>query len=196
VTIRGRNFAPDTQVMLGARPVRAKVNERRIVFKIPRGNKGEMLRVKSGPRTIPVGVFEYVDKYDYRAERKRLKTERRAAAEAAWKQRKGKLARDRKARQRAYEERREELARTRAERRRARLAEIRRRWKIAFLRDPEARAELALHAERIARLERMRRLAELNDNGKLAVRIEIAMRLEGDRHDRRMDALKASFKVD
>lgn len=193
VTIRGRNFDKDATVTLGRRPVKARVDDRRIVFKVPPGGNGDLIRVTSGRRTIPVGRFETVEGYDYAAEHRRRERERRERAEAAWKSRQAKLAKDRKARYRAWEARRAELQRTRAERRRERLAKIRERWQRAFLRDPETRAELSLHAERLARLERMRRLAERDDRGKLVIRIEILIDRENDRHERRMDALKASF---
>jgi hypothetical protein len=72
---------------------------------------------------------------------------------------------------------------------------MRKRWQRQFLASPEVQAEMALHAQRAARLERMRRLAEVDDREKLVVRIEILLEREDERHDRRMGFLKATLKI-
>ncbi len=56
-----------------------------------------------------------------------------------------------------------------------------------MLAQEDVRVELALHAERSARLERMQRLAEAGDYGSLAVRIRMLMEYEDARHQQRMD---------
>ena len=62
-----------------------------------------------------------------------------------------------------------------------------------LLAQEDVRVELALHAERSARLERMQRLAEAGDYGSLAVRIRMLMEYEDARHQQRMDDLKAAY---
>jgi hypothetical protein len=84
---------------------------------------------------------------------------------------------------------------TREQRRAERIAEIQARWKRAFLADDDTQDELTLHAQRMAEIVRMRDLADLTANAKLAVRIEVALSRENDRHDRRMTALQASFQA-
>ena len=54
---------------------------------------------------------------------------------------------------------------------------------------------MALHAQRLAKLERMARLADSLDDRKLGVRVEVATDQENKRHDERMAALKAAFQV-
>ena len=54
----------------------------------------------------------------------------------------------------------------------------------------EARIELAVHAERAARLARMRRLAEAGGNGGLAIRIHFLFGIEDARHEARMGDIK------
>jgi Ni/Co efflux regulator RcnB len=197
VTIRGNNFPPNTEVIVGDRPVRARVTDRRIVFTVPRGADDGFVRLRAAGvrRPIVVGRFEVAERYDPRVERRKIEVERRRKAEAYWARRQKELGRDR-AKRRAWLERRErELAADRARRQAERRRALRGKWQREFLRDPETRAELALHSERIARLARMRRLAEANGSGKLVVRIEIAMDRENTRHERRMDTLKAGFKL-
>lgn len=63
----------------------------------------------------------------------------------------------------------------------------------AFLADAETQDELTLHAQRVAELVRMREIAEISNNGKVVVRIEIAQKREDERHEQRMTALKAAF---
>lgn len=195
INIRGRNFTPDLQVVWNDQPIPgATVNPGEIAFKIPRGAATGTVFIRGGKlrRELPVGVVE-VARYD-RNEWKRQQDERRAAAEAAWRARADKIAKDKAARDAELLREQQELERSREERRRAYLAEIAARFERAFLADDETQEELALHGKHVADLSRMQRLAaDLND-AKLGIRIEMAARREEDRHNNRMAALKAAFK--
>lgn len=192
VVIRGRNFTPDTELLFGGQPVQPdKVTPRKIVFKAPRGSRDGMikLRVKDRARPILVGAFDVQRKWDPREVKKR-RDEQRKRAEARWQERRAKQAKKAAERRQRLAERQRELRESRAERRRQRQKRMRTKWKQALLRDSEVRAELALHAEREARLRRMLRLAEVDDRGKLVIRIEVALERENQRHENRMKALK------
>ena len=89
----------------------------------------------------------------------------------------------------------EERAATRERRRAERIAALQAKWQRAFLADADTQDELTLHAQRVAELTRARDVAELSANGKLVVRIEVAQAREDQRHQQRMAALEASFKV-
>jgi hypothetical protein len=82
------------------------------------------------------------------------------------------------------------------ERRREQVDALRARWAQSFLAGEEVQAELALHAERVARLERMRRLAEADDRGPLVIRVRVAIDREAERHESRMTTLEAAFRSD
>lgn len=197
VTIHGANFTPALEVFLGdAKITGATIKPNVITFKVPRGASDGVITVRGAGnrRALAVGQFEVI-KFDFRAAQKQRQEERRKAAEEAWKQRQKELAKDRAARMRALQEREAALAASREQRRLERLAEIRAQFKAAFLADEMTQAEMALHAERLARLQRMVRLAEANADGKLVVRIEIAIAKENDRHGSRMATLEAAFQV-
>lgn len=81
----------------------------------------------------------------------------------------------------------QELSKTRRSRRTGSAARLRTRWNRTFLVSPQVRAELELHARRIARLERMLRLAHYRQRAGL--RIQVAIWKENARHDRRMSRL-------
>lgn len=198
VTIRGQNFSEGTKVMLGNDPIQPKeVTPTQITFRIPPKSSGTQpvrLQVPNSRRLYVVGGFEVSD-VDPVAERKRIEAERRRAAKQRWKERRKELAKSREERRRRLAEREAELRETRERRRQERMAEVRARFRAAFLADPQTQAELALHAERIARLHRMLRLAEANADGNLVVRIEVALDRENQRHDTRMATLQSSFSM-
>jgi hypothetical protein len=197
VVVRGENFADGTVVVYGDQEIAgAKIKPNRIVFEVPDGaaSGAIALRIPRTRRALAVGNFEVKD-YDYEKERKRLAEERRREAEARWKQQRSELAKDRAGRIKAWKDRERELEDTRTERRARRVEEIRARWKAAFLADEDTVAELALHSERVARLERMRRVALYNDKGKLVVRVDVLLARENARHEERMVALEANFKL-
>lgn len=198
VTIRGKNFAPGTMVLVGDKQVKPTVlKDTKITFRIPKGSTGTesvRLQVPNSRRLFVVGGFE-VANFDAVAERKRREAERKRAAEERWKQRQKELAKSAKERRERLAKREAELRESRERRRQERLAEIRARFRAAFLADAQTQAEMALHAQRVARLQRMLRLAEANASGALVVRIEVAIDRENQRHENRMGALESSFSM-
>jgi hypothetical protein len=195
IVIRGRNFPADAQVLFAGTAVTgANVKDDRITFAIPANAASGDIALRAGRgRPVAVGTFEVEASYDAAAEAKRLEDERRRAAEAAWAKRRAELANDRRSRETAIAQRREERERTREQRREQRLAELQAKWARAFLADEETQAELTLHAQRVAELERMLEIAQIKADAKLAVRIEMTRAREDARHTRRMAALQASF---
>lgn len=197
VVIKGRNFPSTTEVVFAGQPIRGvKIKDKQIVFVVPANATSGAIELRTGRRrALPVGMFEVAAAFDPVAEQRRLEEERRKRAEQLWAERQRQLAKDRAAREAAMRKRWEERAATREQRRAERIAAIAARWQRAFLADEETQAELTLHAQRVAELERLRDLAEIRANGKLVVRIEMLLGREEQRHDRRMTALEASFKI-
>ena len=195
IVIRGKNLPADATVLWAGAPIRAaRVLPDQIVLEVPPGATTGELSVRTGRRRdLAVGTFEVVASYDAEAEARKLEEERRKRAEAAWAERQKQLAKDRAAREEDARRRDAERAANREQRRAERAAALRARWDRAFLADPETQDELTLHAQRVAELERMREVAELQSNGKLVVRIGIAQTREDERHEQRMAALKAAF---
>ena len=194
VTIQGRRFGRGLAVVFGDQvltPSRRDANL--LTFKVPRhrGNARVALRVK-GWRDLAVGRFD-VSGHDWQRERDRLREQRRQRAQRWWAERQRRIARDAAAREEALRVEEARLAREREARRRKRAAALRARWEQRLLSQEDVRAELALHAERAARLDRMLRLAEAGDFGSLGVRIRILMEYEDARHQQRMDDLKAAY---
>ena len=196
IVIRGRNFPTTAEVVFAGQPVRAaKVTPEQIVFVVPSGAASGAIGLRvGGRRVLAVGDFEVAAGFDPIAEQKRLDEERRRQAEAAWAARQQQLAKDRAAREAALRQRQQEREATRERRRAERIAQLQARWQRAFLSDPDTQDELTLHAQRTAALLRAREVAELSSNGKLVVRIEVALGREDQRHQQRMAALEASFK--
>ena len=115
---------------------------------------------------------------------------RMSDAEKWWKLRQKELAKAAADREKWLLAQEELLTREREQRRQARRAEIMGRWEANFLSQQNVWAELNMHAERIARLNRALRLAEAAGNGKLAVRVRVLIDLENARHDMNMTALR------
>ena len=87
-------------------------------------------------------------------------------------------------------ERSPEYARQR--RHQLRRSHLNRRWGGPTLRDPEAVEELKVHAERVARLKRIRRLAmDQSKDNPLAKRAKDLLSKEDDRHEERMKTIQA-----
>jgi hypothetical protein len=191
--IQGRNFSPDAVVLWDDQPLRAAVGEFEIEVLVPRNAKTGTLTLRdpSRRRDLSVGVFEVVD-FDAEAERKRIEEQRKKAAEAAIASRK--FAAARAAREAAVRQRAEAYAASREQRRADRIAALRAKWVNEFLASEDAQFELTLHAQRVADLHRMLEIAELKNDVRLAVRIEVLRSREDARHDRRMEFLKSSFK--
>jgi hypothetical protein len=197
VVIRGKNFPKEASVMFAGQQIKgAKVTADQIVFMIP-GNatSGDISLHTGARRDLAVGSFEVAASFDPVAEQKRLEAERQKAAQAAWEARQAQLAKDRAARDAAMRQRQQEREASREQRRAERIAQIQAKWQRAFLADADTQDELTLHAQRVAEIERMRDIADLTANAKLAVRIEVAQSRENDRHAQRMTALEASFKA-
>jgi hypothetical protein len=194
IVIRGKNFASDTAVLWAGTQVNgAKVTPEEIVVAVPPGAASGTIALRTGRgRDLSVGNYEVAD-YDAAAEAKRLADEARKKAEQDWADRQKLLAKDRAARTAAAEQHRQERAQTREQRREDRLKELRAKWEAAFLADPDTQAELTLHAQRGAEIDRMREVAELSENGKLVIRIGVAQSREDERHQARMSALHDSL---
>lgn len=84
-----------------------------------------------------------------------------------------------------------ELDKTRDLRRQATVARIRERWG-SLVENSEARAELGLHAERLARLSRIRSLAEEAKKLALIESVDALLTKEELRHGRVMNALRTA----
>ncbi len=149
---------------------------------------GIKIDLKSKPGPV---VRDHRDKK--RAVAKTTRDQYRVRAEARWKTRRPQLAKKEAERRANYQKRREQRIASRAERRRKRRAEIRAAWEAKFLADAKVQAELERHARRVARINRLRRLAEIKDRGKLVIRIEIVSMREDDHHAERLELLKANF---
>jgi hypothetical protein len=194
VTIKGRRFTPDLEILFDARVVTpTRRDDTLMTFVVPRhrGDASIMLRWR-GRRELSVGTF-LVSRRDADRERERWRAQRRLAAERWWRERERRLARTAAEREAALRAEEERLAHERARRQRERQAALRARWEHRFLAREEVRAELALHADRTARLDRMLRLAEAGDFGELVVRIRLLFDYEDARHERRMGDLKTAY---
>nr|HEX4317561.1 IPT/TIG domain-containing protein [Kofleriaceae bacterium] len=197
VVIRGKNFPGDATVEYGGRPLAdVKVDADHITARIPADAPTAVgnLVINVGRHKIMVGGFE-VANYDADAEAKQIAADQQKAAQAAWAAQQGQLAADRAARQAAYDKRLAEYDTSRDQRREQREAEIRAKFESAFLADADTQAELTLHAQRVAKIQRMKDLIEVDADAKLGVRIEVIEKKENDRHDARMAALLANFKA-
>lgn len=193
IVIRGENFPADTAVLWAGQQVNgAKVEPDKIVVLVPPGATTGSIALRTDRRDLFVGNFEVAD-FDAAAEAQRQADEARQRAEAEWATRQRELARDRAARQAAFDRHRDEWIANREQRRQEREQEIRRQWDAAFLASPDTQSELTLHAQRVAELARMKDIAELNDNGKLVVRIGVLSTREDQRHSERMSELQAAF---
>lgn len=79
----------------------------------------------------------------------------------------------------------------RRERRREHRAELRQKWGDALLRHPAVRAELRTHAWRLARLHRVRQLADAAGKKAVVERVDALIAKEQARHDKHMATLKS-----
>ena len=83
----------------------------------------------------------------------------------------------------------EDLRKTRQERRKEHLKEVRGRWGDVVGK-PAAKAELKVHARRVARLGRARRLADSAGKTDLVAKIDKLIERESTRHQAAMGKLK------
>ena len=197
IVIHGRNFPPDATVMWGADAVHgAKVESDKIIVEVPpTATSGTIAIHREHGRDLVVGNFDVAAGFDPEADARKQEDERRRVAEAEWAASQGALAKDRAARLAAEQKAEQDREANREQRRADRVAAIRAKWEQAFLADADTQAELTLHAQRVADLERMKDVAQIESNSKLGVRIDIATTRETQRHDQRMAALHDAFKT-
>ena len=86
---------------------------------------------------------------------------------------------------------RAKLKESREERRTSARAALRAKYGKDLLEKPAVRAELRLHAQRMAKLRQMKDVADDADKKQLEERVDKMIDKENKRHDARMDALKA-----
>jgi hypothetical protein len=197
VTIRGRNLDDDAlEVVFDDKAIEPKRRSARaITFDVPRGaSEGTIVLRRPRRPNMVVGNFEVTKTRPKGKSRKERYEEQKKQEEAQWETRRKQLAKDRQARLEELRRQEEELARSREERRRRQAAALAAKFERDFRAQPDVQAELALHAERSARLDRMLRLAEAQAEGGLVVRIRILQRQETERHEQRMNDLRLSFR--
>ncbi len=194
VTIHGQNFTTDSVVVWGGATVPgAHVTPTEISFTVPHDAKTGELEVREGPRDLPVGTYD-VEHYDAARDQAKLDADRRQQAELVWKTRQSTLAKDAAARGADLAKREHDLEATRDKRREVEMSELRTKWRAPALANPDVQAELTLHGQRVAELDRMDRLATAKADGKIAVRIQVALAKENDRHEQRMSTLQNMSK--
>lgn len=164
VTIYGSGFARGTMVKLGGQLIAPSfVGARRIMFTVPAGADDGALKLV-------------------------LPNRRRALAVGALDVIKPIV----RPRSRFYRD--NSWYRTRRNRRQSSRRAIFSRWNNRFfLNSRAARHELAIHGRRLAKLNRMKRLARATGRAHLAVRINRAIARENARHDRKMKQLERTF---
>jgi colicin import membrane protein len=86
-------------------------------------------------------------------------------------------------------ERWQKLRETRVERRKERRDEIKKKWG-ELEKKPAVRAELKVHAWRMARLKRLRAIAEADGKTDTVARIDKLVQKENERHEKHMQTLK------
>jgi len=192
VVVRGFNLPGDAMIRIDGIDVAPEIREpSTVVFQVPPSVQGGPIFLRSPSLDRPLYVGEFTPRSDtWQAETNALRRRRWRVAERAWRQRKPNLGRSRAQRETARGIREDEMRRNRAERRRNSIAGYRARWQTNVLRAPEARAELALHSRRMARLWRMLRLAESLGRDNMVIRVDVAMARERQRHRGRMAALR------
>jgi len=89
----------------------------------------------------------------------------------------------------AVQKKLEQLRATRKQRRAAHLAKLKHKWG-GLVTHPAVRAELKVHAWRMARLDRVRELAAAEDKTDVVARVDKLIAKEQARHDKHMGVLK------
>lgn len=97
---------------------------------------------------------------------------------------------DAKEAKKELQEARQKLKDSRKDRRETMRKAVTDKWGD-LVKKPKARSELTLHAQRMAKLNYMEYLAKQNDKDQLVERIKKMRERENDRHEHRMEALKA-----
>lgn len=194
VTIHGQRFGPGFSLVVGGQPVvPTGVTPTSITFRMPRAMQNGLILLRQPNRPdVMVGTFEVGRAPPPRRARH---ADFQDVARRRWTERRAQLAATEAARLEALRAQEESLRVSRAERRRRRLAAMRADFEAALLALPAAKDELALHAERIARLDRMSRLAEARLDDRLGVRIDVLRQREEQRHQERMNDIRAAFRA-
>lgn len=91
----------------------------------------------------------------------------------------------------ALKERWKKLRDTRKERREERKTKIKEKWGEDALKHPAVRAELKIHARRVARLNRIRALAKAEGKDTVVERVDKVLAKENTRHEKHMETLKS-----
>ncbi|MCK6588080.1 MAG: hypothetical protein HUU21_38580 [Polyangiaceae bacterium] len=155
----------------------------------------------AGAQTPPAGGKDRKeireDRKEIREDKKELrealkkgdKEEAREAREELREDRK-ELREDRKEAREDKKDRIEDLRQTRKERRLDRLKKWREKWGDIANR-PNVKAEVKVHARRMARLNHMRRLADANGKTELVARIDKLIEREQARHTAALERFKA-----
>jgi hypothetical protein len=156
-----------------------------------------MLAVIVGSSTMVAAVVAQPkerreDRQDRREDRREDRQDRREDRQDRREDRREDRQDRREDRQEARQERRQDRREWRDRRRAARRAFID-KWGPIY-KQPVVRAELAIHARRMARLARMRTLATEAGKDKLVQQIDNTVAKENARHDKRMAALKGGAK--
>lgn len=94
------------------------------------------------------------------------------AHDAAWRQ--------------ADQRHRDEMKKSRASRRKARRAALEKKWGNKTLQSPQVHSEMQTHSWRVARLQRLRTLAQEDNRQDLVTRIDQLEKEEQSRHDKVM----------
>ncbi len=195
VVIRGQHFRRDMVVVWGGKPVPgATVSETEISFVVPANAPNGAIYIRGEGLDGDLPIADYQASAADRDVWRKRDADRQLEGEAAWKAREREFKKDRRERDAELERQEEALEHSREERRERYLADIQARFDQAFLESAAVQAELAFHAERQAKLERISRLVADTNDPKLGVRVEVDIRRENERHENRMTALKASFK--
>ncbi|MRG97283.1 hypothetical protein [Polyangium spumosum] len=126
------------------------------------------------------------ERKELREEKKELREDRKAGADKEeLRDDKKEIREEKKELREARKELRADLKAKREEKRK----ELRAKWGETLKR-PEARAELQVHARRMARLAQARKVAEADGKKELVARIDKLVEKEKARHQRVMDRLK------
>jgi hypothetical protein len=134
-----------------------------------------------------------------REERREKREEKREEAKEKVAEKREEAAEKREERQEERAERRDELKEEwkkkrdewrdkRKERREARRAELEKKWGD-LTKSAAARAEMRIHAQRVARIERIAFIAEANEKADLATKAKELLAKENERHQKRMETL-------
>jgi hypothetical protein len=194
IVVRGERFGKDTVVVWGGKPIpTASVTENEITFVVPPGAANGTVYLRGGGLADDLSLGDYQAQVDEAAIKAQQDAEK-AAAETEWKGMHKQAIKDEKARDAELAQEQADLDKSREERREKYYADLKAKFNAAFLEDANTIAELQVHADRLARLDRIQRLVASEGDDKLGVRVTVDIKRENDRHDRRMAALKAAFK--